>query len=124
MKIKEELKKLNTPDIYSLVLFSMYKLNGDPKYSTLSQLPYLLDRKSMLNLLQYYGGLTINIPTIRELETLVYALSLHEKVCFEGATFESALNSLGHDKNDEGNIVEAYEHIQEVLEGYSFGNEN
>ena len=124
MKIKEELKKLNTPEIYSLILFSLYKLNNDPQYSTLSELPYLLDRQSLLNLLQYYGGLTIKIPTIRELEILVYALSLHEKVCFDGKSFSEALSALGHDKNEEQNIVEAYQHIQTVLEGYSFGNED
>ena len=124
MKIKEELKKLNTPEIYSLILFSLYKLNDDPQYSTLSELPYLLDRQSLLNFLQYYGGLTIKIPTIRELEILVYALSLHEKVCFSGQSFSEALASLGHEKGEEQNIVEAYQHIQSVLEGYSFGNEN
>ena len=124
MKIKEELKKLNTPDIYSLIMFSMYKLNDDPQYSTLSQLPYLLDRQSLLNLLQYFGGLTIRIPTIREFEILVYALSLHEKICFDGKPFKEALSSLGHEKVDEDKIVEAYQHIQRVLEEYSFGNEN
>ena len=124
MKIKEELKKLNTPDIYSLIMFSMYKLNDDPQYSTLSQLPYLLDRQSLLNLLQYFGGLTIKIPTIRELEILVYALSLHEKICFYGKPLKEALSSLGYEKVDEDKIVEAYQHIQRVLEEYSFGNEN
>lgn len=124
MKIKEELQKLNTPDIYSLILFSMYKLKDDPQYSTLSELPYLLDRQSLLNLLQYFGGLTIKIPTIRELEILVLALSLHEKVCFYGTPFNEALKTLGHDKMDEDKIIEAYEHIQGVLEDYSFGNED
>ena len=71
---KDSLKQLNSSDTYSLILFCLYKIKNNEKYSTLSELAYVLDKDNLLKLCEYFGGLTIKIPTIDEIESLVQAL--------------------------------------------------
>lgn len=49
-----------------------------PEYSSIAELVYILDKDNMLNLCEYFGGQTIKIPTIKELESLVYSLLLFQ----------------------------------------------
>ena len=49
-KIKEELAKLKDSDIYSLIMFALFKIRDIPEYSAISELSYLLDKKNLLNL--------------------------------------------------------------------------
>lgn len=74
---KVELDTLRDKDIYSLVMFALFKLRDIPEYSSLSELAYVLDRENMLKLCEYFGGLTIRIPTIDELESILYSLVLY-----------------------------------------------
>ena len=78
MRIKEEVNKLKSQDIYSLMLFALFKLKDVPEYSSLSELVYILDKDSLLKLCEYFGGMTIKIPTIKELESMVYLLLLYQ----------------------------------------------
>ena len=80
MSIKEELNKLRTNDTYSLILFVLYKLRDIPEYSGVSELAYTLDENNFLNLCEYFGGLTITIPTIKEIRDIVDALLLYQYV--------------------------------------------
>ena len=64
MTIKEELQKLHEPDIWSLLLFVLFKIKDIPEYSGISELAYILDRKNLLKLCEYFGGTTITMPTI------------------------------------------------------------
>ena len=78
--IKQNLDNLKSADIYSMILFALYKLIDIPEYSALSELAYVLDRKNLLNLCEYFGGITIKIPTIDELTELTDALLLYQYV--------------------------------------------
>ena len=80
MNINKELNNLKSTNIYSLMLFAMYKLINIPEYSTLSELVYILNKDDFLNLCEYFGGTTIKIPTIHELKSLTYALLLYQYV--------------------------------------------
>ena len=77
MSIKQELEKLKAPDLWSLMLFVLYKVRDIPEYSSLSELAYVLDEKNMLRLCEYFGGTTITIPTIDEMEKMIYGLLLY-----------------------------------------------
>ena len=44
MKIKTELEKLKSVDIYSLLMFVLFKVKDVKEYSTMSELCYLLDK--------------------------------------------------------------------------------
>ena len=80
MKIKENLLTLHDMDRWSLILFVLYKLKNIPEYSTISELAYVLDKDNLLKLCEYFGGITIKIPTVDELELLIYSLVLYQYV--------------------------------------------
>ena len=97
MRVTNELSKLNDRDLYSLILFALFRLRNIPEYATLSELVYILDEKSMIKLCEYFGGLTIQIPTIDELESIVYSLLLYQDVNINGESYATAVERINKD---------------------------
>lgn len=120
MSVKENVSLLKEDDVFSMALFTLYSLKNDEKYSSLSELAYLLDKKSLLNLLEYYGGQTITIPTSKDLEQVVSALSMHLKVHGEGMSEDEAVESLGVPRNQRDAILATYSRVENVLRTYAF----
>lgn len=120
MKIKEELEKLQTADIYSLLLFALFKMRDIPEYSSLSELAFVLDKESLLKLFEYFGGLTITIPTIDEMESLVYSLLVYQLVDIEGKEIEDALKMFTHKVHNIKKVESDYFKLKEVLDKYGF----
>lgn len=118
--ITEKIKKLNTRDIYSVLLFVLSKMGDIPTQSTLSELIYILDQSSLLKLCEYYGGTTITIPTIEELEVLAYCLLVYNDVILEHKELEATLKGLPVESNILKKIREQYIEVCEVLENYEF----
>ena len=110
---------LTKRDTYSLILFLLYALKDDAKYSSLSQLAYVLDFKNMLNLCEYFGGLTVTIPTIEELETVTYALTLYQDVELNHKDFQECLKKLTLPKSLEGEVVSLYGRVFDILSKYN-----
>jgi hypothetical protein len=88
---KTELDNLRTKDIYSLILFALFKLKDLPEYSALSELAYILDKENLLKLCEFFGGMTITIPTMQELESIVYSLVLYQYVNIDGMEYNDAV---------------------------------
>ena len=86
-----ELDNLRTKDIYSLILFALFKLKDLPEYSALSELAYILDKENLLKLCEFFGGMTITIPTMQELESIVYSLVLYQYVNIDGMEYNDAV---------------------------------
>lgn len=124
MRVKEDLAKLNEVDSYSLILFVLYKLREVPEYAAISELAYVLDKDNLLKLCEYFGGLTIKIPTIEELEEIVHSLLLYQYVNIDNMSFEEALKLLGKRTTDIRIVKRNYNKIKEVLEQYTFKNES
>ena len=72
--VKKTYENLKSQDIYSLVLFCLYKLKDVPEYSSLSELAFVMDKDNLLNFCEYFGGQTIKVPTIQELKDIMFAL--------------------------------------------------
>lgn len=111
-------KNLKNNDIYSLMLFLLFKIRNIPEYSTLSDLIYILDKDSFLNLCEYFGGLTISIPTIDDLEIIVYSLILYEKVDFNKLSIDSELDNFNIDRYKRKKVFETYLKIKEIIGDY------
>ena len=118
MTIKEELQRLHEPDIWSLLLFVLFKIKDVPEYSGISELAYILDRKNLLKLCEYFGGTTITIPTIEELETLVYGLLLYQYINIESISEEDAIVMISRDGLNIKNVRTAYSKIKDTLQNY------
>lgn len=122
MNIKNEINNLKTADIYSLMMFALYKMSDISEYSALSQLAYILDKDSLLKLCEFYGGLTITIPTIEELENMLYALLLYQEVDIEHKDYNKALEVL-HKKDLPIDAIENnYVNVKDILKNYNFNS--
>ena len=123
MRVKEELANLKKADIYSLILFALFRLRDIPEYSTLSQLSFVLDHDSLLKLCEYFGGLTIKIPTIEELESIVYSLVLYQYVNIEHMEYNEAIKLIGSESSELRKIKSDYWKLCKILDNYNFNNE-
>lgn len=119
--------KVNLPDnlterdIYSFLMFVLFKMQEDKNYSTLSELAYILDSHTLLMLCEYFGGLTITIPTIDELQNLIMALLVYKRVDVDGVKMEKVLtDELDTNTATQSRILRVYENIRELIKGYDF----
>ena len=120
MSIKSEIEKLKDQDIWSIMLFVFYKVREVPEYSALSELAYILDKKNMLKLCEYFGGCTITIPKIEELESMIYGLLLYQYTDVEHILFEDAVDLISKNNVDISAVKTSYHKIKSVLENYDF----
>ena len=74
-------------------------------------MPFVLDSKNLLNLLEYFGGRTITIPTKEDLMIVTASLSLLYKN-FNGTDYEQ----YGIDPNlDKLKVLDCYNKIKQYL---------
>lgn len=118
-KIVESLNALNKTDVYSMLLFTLYKLQDLPEYSTLCELCYVLDNDNLTKLLAYYGGMTIKIPTLQEMRLVVQALLLYQYVNMENGDFAEALDAIAVDYPVE-EVKKVYQKLCDVIANYEF----
>lgn len=116
--IKKTLTTLKDVDIYSLSMFALYKLTDIPEYSTIAELPYILDRENMLKFCQYFGGSTIRIPTIEELHSLMYLLLLYQYVNIDNIPYNDAVKLIGYESKDLRQVKSNYNKLAKILEKY------
>ena len=118
-KIVESLNALNKTDVYSLLLFTLYKMNDLPEYSTLSELCYILDGDNLSKFLSYFGGMTIKVPTLKDMRLMLQGLLLYQYVNIEEGDYNEALKALV-DEFSEDEIKTVYNKIVEVTKDYDF----
>lgn len=116
--IDESLDKLTETDVWSLMLFALWRIGEVPEYATLSELMYILDTESVIRFFDYYGGQTLKVPTKDEFKTMVDALLLYQYVNIEGKEFNTALKETGI-KNVK-TTKDTYLKIVDVLSKYNF----
>ena len=106
-------------DIWSLMLFVLFNFQKIPEYSSLSELAYVLDEKNMLKLCEYFGGQTLKIPTIDELELTLYAMLLYQYIDIEHVEEDEALSLIRLDKDKTVAVKKCYRELKKVLSNYS-----
>lgn len=118
--IKKNLNNLHLSDIYSLMLFILFKVQEIPEYAVVSELCYLLDGANMTRLLTYFAGKTITFPTEAEMTTVTNALLMYQYINIDGETFTSAQNKLGALTNKEKErVTELYVQLIPILKQYN-----
>ena len=120
MTIKSELNNLKLNDTYSLLLFVLYKLRDIPEFGGISELAYVLDEDNFLNLCEYFGGLTIKIPTIKELRDITDALMLYQFVDIEGIDYDTAIKKIGYSPSQMRHIKKIYKQMKTIMKDYNF----
>ena len=120
---KEKLQAMKMEDVYSLLLFALYKIKGVPEYSTLSELAYILDGTDLFTFMEYFGGKTITIPTLSEFKVVVEALLLYQYVNIEGISFNQAFKLLDTSEASSKDIKVCYAMMVEILNDYKIGTD-
>ncbi len=119
-KTDENLETLRYEDIFSLVLFALYRLRDDQQFSTLSEMAYIMDKQTLLNFLEYFGGSNIKVPTLADLRLMVNALLIYEMVDLRGHRFDESIKLLNLETEKAGELLDAYKTVKEVIRNYSF----
>ena len=118
--IKANLNNLHLSDIYSLILFIIYKIQDIPDYAVLSEMCYLLDGANLTRLLTYFAGRTITFPTEEDLSTMTTALLLYQYINIEGNTLVEAqakLENITPKQMDK--ITDLYLQILPIMKQYN-----
>lgn len=119
--IKNELINLKDSDILSFILFALFKLKECPEYSAISELAYILDKENLFKLCEYFGGLSIKIPTVEELEILLNSLLLYKYIDLDKIDFEEAFKNLRSNLPTSA-VKSCYLKIRNLLENYTLSN--
>lgn len=119
-RIKDNLSELTKKDIYTNALFILYKLSDLPEYSVVSELAYILDKNSLLKLCEYFGGLTIKIPTIEEIENVLYLLLAYQLINEDKKSFDEAFDLIASKVGNVTKLKKQYAKLASILEDYEF----
>ena len=115
--INSKLDNLKEADIWSFILFALFKLRELPEYSAISELAYILDKQNLINLCEYFGGLTITIPKIEDLELMIKALLVYQYIEVDKLEYSAAIEKLGY--TDSSRKIKAmYLQVRELLNQY------
>ena len=118
--IKQNLNNLHLSDIYSLMLFILFKVQDIPEYAVTSELCYLLDGANMTRLLTYFAGKTVTFPTSAEMAIITNALLMYQYINIDGETFTAAQNKLGELTNKEKDkVTELYVQLLPIMKQYN-----
>ena len=118
--IKKNLNNLHLSDIYSLMLFILFKVQEIPEYALTSELCYLLDGSNMTRLLTYFAGKTVTFPTESEMTVVTNALLMYQYINIDGETFTTAQNKLGKlSKKEKEEVTELYVKILPIMKQYN-----
>lgn len=121
--IIKALEELDKKDIYSLILFILYRLKEIPEYSTLSELVYILDNENFIKLINYYGGKTIRIPKVDELSTILDALLVYEREQNTDLPLSDICKDIGISKKEIPEILKILQLIPQLIDNYDFKRE-
>lgn len=121
--IIKALEELDKKDIYSLILFILYRLKEIPEYSTLSELVYILDNENFIKLINYYGGKTIRIPKVDELSTILNALLVYEREQNTDLPLSDIFKDIGINKKEIPEIMKILQLIPQLMSDYDFKRE-
>ena len=114
------LEELDKNDIYSLILFALYRLKDNSKYSTLSELIYVLDNENFIKFINYYGGKTITVPTIKDLTNILQALLAFEEMNNTDKSLDDILRDLSLTEKDKKEMIRTINLIEQIVGEYDF----
>lgn len=120
--MKKNLNSLKETDQYSLLLFVLYKLTGIKEYSAISELAYVLDKDNLLDLCNIFGGRTIRIPTLDELESLTHIVLLYKYVNNDNMDYDRAVKIIGFKSSELRHVKSMYLKVCKILDNYKFGD--
>lgn len=118
------LSKFKEPDVYAILCGFLYEFKEIPEYSILSELTYLMDSKSFINLIKYFEGQTIRIPTKEEFQSAIKVLLLLQYFEIEKKPWRESLQLAGFQTSEGRSAQKKLDKLKETLNTYNFTNRN
>lgn len=118
--IQDIFDKLGKEDTYSMMCILLFAMSDNPWYSTLNELAYLLDSRGFINILKYYEGQTITIPTLEESKIALRILLLYQYYKVEKNTWEKALEMSGFSQEESSKAKMYLTHFLDKLGEYDY----
>lgn len=119
-KILEEIS--DEQDIYYVSILMLSLATGRSIYSDVAELALLLDKESFKNLIGYYGGSTVRIPTSDEVISSMEAALLYYYTEVLNYSMEDALKKTGIEKTNK-RISHRILRIKELINNFSIPKE-
>jgi len=124
MSTSNLLSKFKEPDVYAILCGYLYEFKEIPEYSVLSELTYLMDSKSFINLIKYFGGQTIRIPTREEFQAAVKVLLLLQYFEIEKKPWRESLQLAGFQTSEGRSAQKKLDKLKDTLKNYNYNNRN
>jgi len=79
-----------------------------------------MDDKTLIRFLQYFGGMTIKVPTLDEFEEMIRALTLYNKVQLEHEDFEDTVYHMGMGTQMKNHVLDLYKNLCNIMGDFNF----
>lgn len=122
--VNKKINSLKTKDVYSILMFLLFRAEEIPEYAVLSRLAYVMDKEVLLTLCELFGGMTIKIPTMDELEKLLTAMTIYSRVDLDKEDKEQVFEEITEkykNKIPPVTIIKLYEQLHDIMENYHVG---
>lgn len=119
-----DLKYLTKEDNFATILMLLFTLTKNPKYSTLSELVYILDAESFTKFITYYAGQTIKVPKMEDIIKAFRTMLLYQFYVVEKNSWADSLKMSGFSKEDSYKAQHLLTSLKKSLNYYGVGNNN
>lgn len=113
---------LNKEDEYSAALMLLFVSKDNPRYSTLSELSYILDHDNFIKFIKYYEGQTISIPPIKETQKSLRMLMMYEYYVVEKLPWREALSKSGFEEEESVAVRQMLKTLKHSIDKYKVGD--
>lgn len=116
------LNDLNSEDTYSIALLLLFIFSRNERYSTLSELAYILDHDNFVKFIKYYEGQTITVPTKDEITKSLRVLMLYQYYVIEEKGWKESLVKAGFSEDETYTAQRLLTSFKKSVEDYKIGD--
>lgn len=118
--LPRSLPDLDNDDLYSMSMMLLYASKDNPRYSTLSELMFILDHDNFLNFIKYFEGQTIEVPSLSDISESLKALLLYQYVEIEHQDFYQAMELVGIPREQSREAKKILNKFKKTVERYNY----
>lgn len=115
-KVIEEIN--DSQDLYYVSIILLSLLTGSNTYSNIPELALLLDSESFMNLIDYYGGVSLKIPTKEEVSNSLKAVLVYYYADVLGYSMKDAIEKADA-KNDLMSVNRRLPYIRNSINNFT-----
>lgn len=117
-----DLPDLGKNDVYSLVLLTLFVMGDDPRYSSLSELSYILDQDNFIKFIKYFAGQTIAIPNVKQISQSLRVILLYQYYVVDRESWQKSLSKAGFEPEDNMSARRLLHSFKQAIEDYRIGD--